>query len=296
MKLAPLLAQFLFDNKRLELPGIGHFSLGTTVPDNSEKNPTAPEINFESDPTTKESKELIEYISTKAGKIKALASADLNSHIGLIQQFLNIGKPFLLEGIGSLVRIPSGEFAFSSGAIVPDKLRSYSSKELSTTSSTEESFANYGKGVSRSGNINWRKPAALVLILAGIGLAVWGGYTVYKFTTSKNKIARKEKQENSLSASVVIPDTSGVSKEMSPPLVSTNIAPGNFRFILETSAAKRAFERFAKLKTFQWNVKMETNDSVTYKLVMILPASPADTARIADSLTALNGRTVQIEQ
>jgi len=296
VKLAPLLAQFLFETKRLELPGIGHFLLGSSVSESPDKPGATPDISFESDPATKESKDLIDYIAAKSGKIKALASADLNSHISLVQQFLNIGKPFLLEGIGSLVKIPSGEFAFTSGAIVPEKIRSYSSREISATSSTEESFAGYGKGLPKTGNMNWRRPAALLLILAGIGLAVWGGYTVYKFTTSKNKVAKNEAKPEPVNETVIVTDTTRFKKDTTAPLVSNTIAPGNFRFILETAGSKRAFERFAKLKTFQWNVKMETRDSVTYQLVMILPASPSDTARIADSLTALNGRMVYVGQ
>ena len=35
--------------------------------------------------------------NAQTGKIKALASADLESYLELAQQFLNIGKPYLLE-------------------------------------------------------------------------------------------------------------------------------------------------------------------------------------------------------
>ncbi|MEK7225799.1 MAG: hypothetical protein AAB221_08960, partial [Bacteroidota bacterium] len=112
MKLAPLLAQYLYTHKRLDLPGIGSFVLHSTdvdEPDNNKQGkPIRPEdIHFDNNPGLKEAPDLIQFIAGQTGKIKALAAADLDSHLSIIQQFLNIGKPFLLEGIGSLVKIKS---------------------------------------------------------------------------------------------------------------------------------------------------------------------------------------------
>jgi len=300
LKLAPLLAQFLYSHKRLDLPGIGTFLLETSfieeVDSKQARSPRPANITFESNPLLKEVPDLIQYISSQTGKIRALAAADLDSHLSLIQQFVNIGKPFLLEGIGSLVKIRSGEFAFSSGEILPEKMSTYTARELSATSSTTESFSDYKKPLNTGTETNWRKPAVILLIIAGIGLAVWGGYTVYKITTAKNRSAKKEdvvlpvKKDET----VLIPDTSAQQKDSSIKTVS-NTPPGNFRFVLETANAQRAFDRYARLKTFEWDVRMETKDSLTYKLFMILPASAADTSRIIDSLSMLSGRRVYIE-
>jgi hypothetical protein len=129
LKLAPLLAQFLFFHKRLDLPGIGTFLLETSFmeeADNKQARPSGQaDITFESNPFVKETPDLVQYIASQTGKIRALAAADLDSHVSLIQQFVNIGKPFLLEGIGSLVKIRSGEYAFSSGETLPEKMSTY---------------------------------------------------------------------------------------------------------------------------------------------------------------------------
>jgi len=201
LKLAPLLSQYLYTHKRLDLPGIGSFLLHSTIvdePDNNKqgKSIRPEDIHFDNNPGLKEAPDLIQFIAAQTGKIKALAAADLDSHLSIIQQFLNIGKPFLLEGIGSLVKIKSGEYAFSSGNILPEKLKDYTAKEISATSSSEESFSDYRNMLnSRKGKTNWRKPAVMLLILAGIGLAVWGGYTVYKITTAKNKSGKTNNRE-----------------------------------------------------------------------------------------------------
>ncbi|HWR32827.1 MAG TPA: hypothetical protein VN451_04850 [Chitinophagaceae bacterium] len=305
MKLASLLAQFLYTNKRLDLPGIGSFLLDPSVTidgDNTKSGKVIPSgaISFENNLLQKESPDLVQYISSQTGKIKALAAADLDSHLNLMQQFINIGKPFLLEGIGSLVKIKSGDYAFTPGDIIPEKMKEFSAKEIPDTTSSEESLADY-KSIfyGRKGkNISWRKPAVFFLVAAGIALAVWGGYTVYKMTTGKSKSSGIDKTDNeevnSTNDSVMHQKDS-----LSLPVqngAAISAPSGNYKFILEISNAKRAFERFGRLKTFQWNVQMETNDSVTYKLFLILPASAADTSRIVDSLSMLNGRSVYIEQ
>ena len=300
MKLAPLLAQFLYSHKRLDLPGIGTFLLETSLMEEADskqgRSSRQADITFESNPLLKEAPDLIQYISSQTGKIRALAAADLDSHLSLIQQFVNIGKPFLLEGIGSLVKIRSGEYAFSSGEILPEKMSTYTAREISATSSTSESFSDYKKPMNTGTATNWRKPAVILLILAGIGLAVWGGYTVYKRTTAKNRSAKKEDEVLTAKKdeTVLVPGTTRQHIDTSSKTVS-NTTPGNYRFVLETANAQRAFDRYARLKAFQWDVRMETKDSLTYQLFMILPASPADTSRMIDSLSMLSGRRVYIE-
>lgn len=307
MKLAPLLAQFLYTHKRLDLPGIGSFVLHSTdvdEPDNNKqgKSIRPEDIHFDNNPGLKETPDLIQFIAGQTGKIKALAAADLDSHLSIIQQFLNIGKPFLLEGIGSLVKIKSGEYAFSSGDVLSEKLKDYTAKEISATSSTEESFSDYRNMLNpRKGKTNWRKPAVMLLILAGVGLAVWGGYTVYKITTAKNKSGKtNNKEEIKKGETTLVNDTVVNRGDSATQIIQNNPSQatpsGSFRFILEVANAQRAFERFGRLKTFQWNVQMETKDSVTYQLFMVLPATSADTSRIIDSLSRLNGRRVYIEQ
>jgi hypothetical protein len=297
LKLAPLLAQYLYSNKRLDLPGIGSFFLdpSATVTDSENskqsKSSMIEGISFESNPSIKESIDLIGFISTQTGKMKALAAADLSSHLELVQQFLNIGKPFLLEGIGSLVKIRSGQFEFTSGAIQAEKLKDLTAKEATATSATEDSFSSYDPltGKQPKGTA-WKKPVIALLIVLGAGLAIWGGYTVYK-KNSADKIAAAA---DTAQIPVTVVDSSAFKKDTTP-VVINGIPPGNYKFVLETANKTRAIKRYNTLTTFEWKVQMETKDSLQYKLYMVLPAMSGDTTRIMDSLTALNGKKVYIE-
>ncbi|MBL0069751.1 MAG: hypothetical protein IPP39_15095 [Chitinophagaceae bacterium] len=217
MKVAPLLAQYLYVNKRLDLPGLGSFILDPSTviePETGKHNKVTilEGVSFERNTAIKDTSVLVNFISSQTGTMKALAAADLDSHLGLALQFLNIGKPFLLEGIGTLTKVKSGEFSFTPGLSLPASLKEQSTKEV---------------------------------------------------------------QSNQ---------------------VAVTLPAGNYKFILETSDAKRAFSRLSKLKTFQWPAQMETKDSVSFTLYMLLPVTAADTSRVLDSLSRLNGKRVRIEQ
>jgi hypothetical protein len=287
----------------MDLPGIGSFRLDASTyadPDSARQGKTSDleGVVFESKPSIKEAPDLVQFIADQTGKLKALAAADLNSHLELVQQFLNIGKPFLLEGIGSLVKIKSGEFSFTAGQIMPEKLKEYSGREIAATATSEDAFTDY-KSVfhQQPKTVNWKKPVAILLVLAGIGLAIWGGYTVYKKTTAKKESGEVTPEQQD---TIVITDTAQKtgtdSMTISPTVNPPAAMAGHFKFILETAPGKRAMDRFNKLKAFQWPVQMETKDSLSYTLFMLLPVNAADTARVRDSLTMLNGKRVVIEK
>ena len=309
MKVAPLLAEYLYAHRRLDLPGLGTFLLDPSVTIEQEhgkqnKASQLEGVSFESNPGIKESPELIQFISSRTGKIKALASADLESHLGLAMQFLNIGKPFLFEGIGSLSRIRSREYDFIPGQAILPTVKEVHAKEAPDRA---EGSANDYKSVfyQKKAKANWKKPAAALLLVGGLVLAIWGGYTVYKRKSKDSNSPVKnddgEAKKANPAETVIVEDTAKYFRKDSaapvPPVTTpATVTPaGSYKFVLETSPAKRALARFSRLKTFQWNVHMETKDSLAFKIYMMLPAMPADTARLIDSLSRLNGKRVYIE-
>lgn len=294
LKLAPLLAQFLYANKRLDLIGIGSFSLDpSAVMDPGAALPTP--IYFENNPSIRESPDLVNFISGQTGKMKALAAADLNSHLELIQEFLNIGKPFQLDGIGSLVKIRSGEYEFKAGELLAEKIKDLYAKEATSPEEPEGSFATYKPFLEKEKrSIAWQKPAVALLILVGIGLAVLGGYVLYKRNNPAQ--ARLQPQEEQPPVTrTAIPATEAPAEDSFANRTAAASYPGHYKYVLETAGKKRAMERFNKLKLYQWDVHMETADSLRFKLFLLLPTPGTDTTRVRDSLTALNGRKVYIE-
>jgi len=269
LKVAPLLAQYLYVNKRLDLPGLGSFILDPSTviePETGKHNKVTilEGVSFERNTAIKDTSVLVNFISSQTGTMKALAAADLDSHLGLALQFLNIGKPFLLEGIGTLTKVKSGEFSFTPGLSLPASLKEQNTKEITSAYQND--------------------------------VAIWGGYMVYKKTITDESGSVQVKTNDD--ETVLVADTAELQKsnQVQSNQVAVPLPAGNYKFILETSDAKRAFSRLSKLKTFQWPAQMETKDSVSFTLYMLLPVTAADTSRVLDSLSRLNGKRVRIEQ
>lgn len=295
MKISSLLVQYLKTNKRLDLTGIGTFILSQTENSEtenhkSERKTGLGEIIFETNVSIKQNPDLIQFIAEHTGKIKALSAADLESHLSQARQFLNIGNPFIFEGIGTLEKSKSGKFILKKESGTQEK--EISIPDDSITQDTEKSNYDFKKILYYDKiKPQWRKPVAAILILAGLCLAVWGGYTVYKRTSAKNN-SNNEVKKNKTTPVI---DTN-LNQKDSVVFQTQNIPAGQQKFILEESNATRAFERYGRLKTFLWDVKLETKDSITFKLFMLLPASAGDTSRIIDSLSLLSGKKVYIEK
>ena len=293
MKLASLFAQYLYTHHRLDLPGIGTFHLDpaviTTLENTRQRSAMAEGISFENNPATRESPELITFISTHTGKMKALASSDLESHLQLAQQFLNIGKPFALEGIGTLVKKKPGELEFVPLSVSAEKIKEYKTKETAHAAMQEPTapYEPFIDAPPRKGQ--WKKPVFAVLILLVAGLAFWGAYTVYHSPAATDALPN----------AVTPPAPSQPARDTTatPATTLPNPAvPEYYDYILETPGKERALRRYAQLKKNGSPVYLETRDSVRFKLFVRLPAANADTAHIADSLRIFYGKPVYIEQ
>src|SRR5882757_6145098 len=104
MKIEQLLVEHFYIAKQVTLQGIGTFTLSPDfiMPADSDKDIVLPEnaVSFQYNSRAKEDEALIDYIVQQSRKMKPLASADLESYLMLASQFLNIGKPFIINGIG----------------------------------------------------------------------------------------------------------------------------------------------------------------------------------------------------
>lgn len=312
MKIAHLLAQYLYDRKRLTLAGIGHFELEADVLQEPPKGKnTKPAeltgVHFTNDPQAGEDPDLISYISTQSGKIKALSSADLESHLELGRQFVNIGKPFLLEGIGYISRGSGNGYTFTPGSILTERAEPAAGPHAFREERLEEESADYrGLLYNKKEKKSIPRPLAVVLILAGLGMAVWGGYLIYKKTTGANPDPSTEQANETpgtanngatpstpAADTITRPVTDTVNQAVTPP-PPASLPTGNYKFILEESSRERALGRFERLKRFGWQVQMETKDSALFTLYLVMPVNPADTSRVRDSLSRLNGKPVRL--
>ncbi|HUR10338.1 MAG TPA: hypothetical protein VM012_03165 [Flavitalea sp.] len=298
MKLDVLFAKYLYQNKQLNLPGIGTFQLDASVPipDPSDKNTVdlGQHIRFIQQPIAKPDDAFIDFIRTQTGKIRPLAISDLESYLEDGKNMLNIGKPFHLEGIGSLHKTRADLLEFKAGEPLLERM------EMSNDGENEQYRRNKTAYEERynsaSQNTGLRKLLITMGVLIGIAAVIWGGYSLYNNKTSDDNVI--EKDAVGTAPPVINTDSiENARKDSLDRIAAAESNSGTYKFIVERTDMKaRAVKRFNQLKSLGTSILMETSDSVNFKLYYLIPAQPKDTIRIKDSLRLRYGKRVTVEK
>lgn len=298
MKLAALVPQYFYQHRILNLPGIGTFSLddAVAIPEASDKNSREfqQHIQFKQANILKADDALIDFIRVHTGKIKPLAESDLDSFVSDGKLMLNIGKPFHIEGIGTLVKNRNAVYEFTPGEPLLERLETVhpikerGDREKDKSSGKKSVFdEDYYKHESTGGSS--RKLFILGGIVLGLAVVIWGGYSLYN---KKVEPATSLSDTNILeadSSNAVLDSSLARAKEIADSLKAANsIEPGSYKFIFETTPNKtRALRRHQQVSDISPRIKLETNaDSTLYNIYVVLPASVTDTIRVKDSLNA----------
>jgi hypothetical protein len=186
LKLPQLLSQFLYQTKKLDLPGIGSFVLdpAAVLPEESDRGmqTAASGISFSNANIKNPDSDLIAFLQLHTGKMKPLAAADLDFFLTSGRQLLNIGKAFYLDGIGTLLQNKDGKLDFTPGQYSTDRLEEQGpgKKERTEKRNPDAGESNHHQE-SRSNNM--RQLVLLAGIIGGLAIIGWGGYTLYKRNT-----------------------------------------------------------------------------------------------------------------
>lgn len=299
MKVQESLVQFLYETKKLSLPGFGHFTLdaGVNVFDKPENALLEQAIRFTFDTKAAEDPDLINHLVKTTGKMKPLAVSDLESYLSTGKQLLNIGKPFILPGIGSLSRDKDG-IAFSAGQFVPpkleDKVTDYKLRDKTVEepnfSSVEKEFE-YEEG-SRRNSKKWLIALAAILVLAIAGWAAF--YFIFSNQKETADKVSNETTENTDTAALNTTDTTAIKnidtitvKPASIAAIPDSIAYTYAVQLRQYNYAKSANDRIAVLKTYGHKIFLEMQDSTHYNLLMPINGVLTDSTKVIDSLSRL---------
>ncbi len=292
MKIEQALVLYLLKHKQISLQGIGTFKIDAVLPEITDGDKPViipPEaISFKYDPKTGETDDLIDFIVVNTKKIKPLASADLDSFLTLGRQFLNIGKPFTIQNLGTLEKLNNGDLAFKPGPLV-QKVEAPKPKieDEGAEQHEENLFNDYQRDPPRSNN----KGILVIFIIVVLGLAAWA---VWNFAFKKNEAEQLDTTAENI---IPIEDTVSMARKNDSLAAAQRSADSlnnikknpadsfSFKVVVNVTPNKQfALARLAKLKNFGRKVIMYTDDSVTYKIAhpFMLPLS--DTTKILDSL------------
>ncbi|MBC8035514.1 MAG: hypothetical protein H7Y03_15295 [Chitinophagaceae bacterium] len=292
MKLENLFALYLYQNKKLNLPGIGVFTADKIIaaPDDSEKHPVNVQgITFTNKNVALPDDDFIDFIKTHTGKMRPLAISDLESYLMLSKQFLNIGKPFYLDGIGTLQKVNDGSLKFIPGEYATTKLEAPVGEKKLAEKNTKSAYVEENREY-RTGNNVSRKMLVLLLALGTLLLVGWGGYYLFKSNTGGESISETgidtlSDTNTMLQSPAALPATDSL-QVSSATGSSTTLPSGTYKFVLESAGKKRALKRYNDLQGYGNGIRMETKDSVLFQIFLVKQASPTDTTRLKDSLNA----------
>jgi hypothetical protein len=312
LKISPLIGKYLQENKSLTLEGFGRFYLEQN-PANAEiaeKHSVSSLVHYEYLPAAPTDPDFINYIIKETGKIRPLAIADLETFISLAKQLLNISKPFVIDGVGTLTKNTPGTYDFIPGNYEPMRINTDNERDKKLRQAKEvnrESEIRYSKNYedSKEGD---RKgilkkvlgAVTLLLLVAGAGWAIY--YFVFK---KGNKTAGNPK------ASIVTgnKDTgTSLKQTAAKATIPTNQVPDSlgryeYKAVIKTGDSANAYGRYKYLTGIGQNVVIYKADSVNYKVAVLVRSLPQDTAKVAETThsyflkgTKYSGFRVYLEQ
>jgi len=289
LKIEHFIVQHLYIHKQVMLQGIGTLFLNpsVTLPLEGQKDFVMPDnaFTFEYNLKAGEDEALVNYIIQQTRKMKSLAIADLESYYIISKQFLNIGKPMVIEGVGTIQKNQIGEYQFVSGHFITPKIEDIP-RQLKEKTEDSVSFE------SESKQDNSKRNILLVFYAVVLALSALG---IYYFVTNKKVPAPAEVADQ------IIPLTDSIRTDtLLKPTTAINIAAPapaivkkdsfNFKIVIKnypTSVA--ANKAFKKLSEYGHKVFIVRSDSFHYKLVMPFTTALSDSTRAKDSLRKFFG-------
>ena len=291
MKIEHLLVQHFYNAKQVTLQGVGTFNLSPDfiMPLENDKDLAIPPdtISFQYNSRATEDDALITYIVQQTRKIKPLASSDLESYIMLASQFLNIGKPFIIDGIGVLEKNQSGEYQFTQQGQYLNAKAEDAPVQIREKSDEDISFASKAKP-----NGNSKKILVLLASFLALGVIIWGAW--YFLSKKKDTPAVETSQAIpavTLQSDTAKTDTAKLTVHQKPdsitakPVTSPAANGYSFKIVIKNYPSLIAAQKaYARLTSYGYKLLLYTADSVTYKLAMPFTRPLSDTTYARDSV------------
>jgi hypothetical protein len=298
-----LIRQYLYQNKSIALPGMGRLYFGASAQlpaTTSDKYEAVPlqDLNFEYDLQQQSEPEFIKFVSTHTGKIAPLASSDVESHFMLCKQFINIGKAYIIDGVGTIEKKDDGTYGFTPGTYIPvSDAITVTHKPLKVR---EPQPVIPRDTAPRGKQVNYKNIFLIIGIVLLIGVAGWAAW--YFFV--KNRITDNTVLTTPSADSTTTSDSSNRATPMNgstaqaPATVTNSSAdPNGYRAIYEVTNDKaRAIKRTKMLADGGNDARYEAIDSSRWKMYIYLNSLPSDTARKRDSLSKFLAKRVRLEK
>ncbi len=301
MKFDDQLAAYLYEYKTLRLEGIGTFTLDSrvSVPHEQEKEIYYPieGLSFAYNPKSSTDEEVITFLVKRLHKIQPLIRSDLESYLAKIKQFINLGKPYTIEGIGTLSKDNYGIYEFTPGNFLPVK------EELNPR--RENAEHNYPV---RSQSSAGRVFVIILIVIAALAALGGIGWGISSLLSKRQQLTETEQPEP---APVdTIPQR--VNKDTIPKITpAATVTTDNqfaeaerrgdsvqYKMVFEVTPSKaRALTRTTQLisyGTLSRYDSVQINNATFYRLYLPVKIRATDTLRVKNALSKHLGKKITI--
>lgn len=307
MALEQYITRFVYQHKEISLQGIGIIKLEDVVPDQDylQKHKSLPitGLSFQHKPQVATTPEFIKYYSETRGKILSLAENDVEAFLGMALQFLNIGNPVELKGLGTISKQKDGSFVMVPGYFIPlkedENNNRFKDRVISDEPSGNTNF--FGKKEPQSSNSAKLIIALLVIVVAAV--AGWWLYSSFLKAPEITASSTANTDTMNVPQQVVTPPPAAVPDSIAN-AVTTAAAASNvdssmvqkwkaiFREETDKAKALQVWNNYKKVST---PIQLETTDSVLFRFYVVLESSLREAPRKTDSLARFFARPVKLE-
>ncbi len=289
------LATYLYEHQFVSLPHIGEFRLDKPISflNEEEKRNFFPAegIHFSYNRKAVVQAEFVQYIRSFIAKPVSLIESDVEDYALQIVDWLNIGKPYTIEGIGTLTKLQTGQIEFSVGV---SKIENISSI-IASIAHKESSFEGLVVESAKKNNINFKRLGLILIAVAVIGLVIWG-VSFYLNQSKQNDLVEKKDTiiaPVNITEIIAKPNVDTVAKPITP---ITDTVRYKMYFLASKYKEKtdKLFAYWSKLEKVNRD-ELLVNDTMRYRLFIYKKAVPKDTAELKKKLAVYFKHAITIE-
>lgn len=309
-----LITRFVYQHGEISLQGIGTIKLLDAIPDTEylQKHKLTPiqGLEFVHQKTAQTTPAFVKFYAEQRGKIASLAENDVEAYLSMASQFLNIGNPVELKGLGTIAKQKDGTLVMNPGYFIAAKDDGPAPKFRERHQKTAADYAAEKEAEEQTEQRNKTLRGVLMALAAVAVLAI--GWWIYKSGIGREADTAIVATDSGLSATDLSADTSAL-RPLAPDTSLQNAGDTSRRqvlagigtdtstvynwkaVVLKISSRRRADSLYnAKYKSYAMPMELDSASGV-YRIVTRFQARTVDTAAKKQYYQTFFARSVGIE-
>lgn len=308
-----LITRFVYQHGEISLQGIGTIKLLDAIPDTEylQKHKLTPiqGLEFVHQKTAQTTPAFVKFYAEQRGKIASLAENDVEAYLSMASQFLNIGNPVELKGLGTIAKQKDGTLVMNPGYFIAAKDDGPAPKFRERHQKTAADYAAEKEAEEQTEQRNKTLRGVLMALAAIAVLAI--GWWIYKsgigseadtaVVATDSGLSTTDLSADTTALRPLAPDTSmqaaGDSLATAPPTAAadTNTLYNWKAVILKMNSRRRADSLYnAKYKSYAMPMELDSVNGV-YRIVTRFQARTVDTAARKQYYQTFFARSIGIE-